>query len=217
MYLGGNCCWVPLILAPPLNSPYWIYGVQYLHLQSQYNTTCTIITSEWPICDDFTWLVMKDAAPSQNLVTTKSSKPHNTVTFGYTVKKRSTFFNVKVPQLFFHLKPDTNVILRLKFWRINKKPLLELQSQLKLLGHFAVSLPSHFWCARFAGWVTCNKQHWKEQETGQKQKNEVEVSQLFLSEIVAPPYLLRKIKTESTKGHWVILIFSGQKSCTRII
>ena len=117
LHLGGNRCWVPLILAPPLNSPYWIYGVQYVHLQSQYNITWAIITSEWPICDYFTWLVMKDAAPSQNLVTTKSSKPHNTVTFGYTVKKRSTFFNVKVPQLFFHLKPDTNVILRLKFWR----------------------------------------------------------------------------------------------------
>ena len=46
--------------------------------------------------DDITWLVMKDAAPLQNLVATKSSKPHSTVTFGYIVKKRSTFFNVTV-------------------------------------------------------------------------------------------------------------------------
>ena len=46
--------------------------------------------------DDITWLVMKDAAPLQNLVATKSSKPHSTVTFGYIMKKRSTFLNVTV-------------------------------------------------------------------------------------------------------------------------
>ena len=46
--------------------------------------------------DDITWLVMKDAAPLQNLVTTKSSKPHSTVTFGLYSVDRSTFFNVTV-------------------------------------------------------------------------------------------------------------------------
>ena len=59
-----------------------------------------------------------------------------------------------------------------------------LQSQSKLLGHFAVFLPSQCWCARFGEftvitnigrtrrWARREKQHW------------VEVSQLFLSETV---------------------------------
>ena len=46
--------------------------------------------------NDITWLVMKDSALLQNLVATKSSKPHSTVTLGHIVKKRSTFFNVTV-------------------------------------------------------------------------------------------------------------------------
>ena len=76
--------------------------------------------------DDITWLVMKDAAPSQNVVMTKSSKPHSTVKFGYIVNKRSTFLMLQFPQLFFHLKPETNVILSPIFRRMNKHPLLEL-------------------------------------------------------------------------------------------
>ena len=105
---------------------------------------------------------------------------------------------LQFPQLFFHLKPETNVILWLKFWRINKQPLLELQSQLKLLGHFAVSLPSHCWCARFGELPAINniertRRRARSKKTGWKCPN------YFLSEIVAPPYLLRKIKTESTR------------------
>ena len=65
--------------------------------------------------DDITWLVMKDAAPVQNLVTTKSSKPHSTVTFGLYSVDRLLFLVLQFPQLFFHLKPETNVILQLKF------------------------------------------------------------------------------------------------------
>ena len=60
----------------------------------EYNITCPIPENE-PF-DDITWLVMKDAAPSQNLVATKSSKPHSTVKFVYIVNKRYTFFNVTV-------------------------------------------------------------------------------------------------------------------------
>ena len=39
---------------------------------------------------------------------------------------------------------------------MNKRPLLELQSQLKLLGHFAVSLPTHCWCAGFGELTAIN-------------------------------------------------------------
>ena len=119
------------------------------------NITCPIPEND-PF-DDITWLVMKDAAPSQNIVMTKSSKPHSTVKFGYTVNKRSTFLMLQFPQLFFHLKPETNVILSPIFRRMNKHPLLELQSQLKLLGHFAVFLRSQCWCARFGEFTAINK------------------------------------------------------------
>ena len=60
------------------------------------------------------------------------------------------------------------------------------QSQSKLLGHFAVFLPSQCWCARFG--FNCDKQHWEDEEMGQKLKKKqgwVEVSQLLLSETVA--------------------------------
>ena len=106
-------------------------------------------------CDQASFFFFKspnhrlDAAPSQNVVMTKSSKPHSTVKFGYIVNKCSTFLMLQFPQLFFHLKPETNVILSSIFRRMNKHPLLELQSRLKLLGHFAVFLRSQSWCARF--------------------------------------------------------------------
>ena len=43
-----------------------------------------------------------------------------------------------------------------------------VQSQSKLLGHFAVFLPSQCWCARFG--FNCDKQHWEDEEMGQKLK-----------------------------------------------
>ena len=67
---------------------------------------------------------------------------------------------LQFPQLFFHLKAETNVILSPKFWRMNKHPLLELQSQLKLLGHFAVFLPS---CC---DGPEAKRQHWVEAREG---------------------------------------------------
>ena len=62
---------------------------------NEYNITCPIPEND-PFDDITRWLVMKDTAPSQNLVVTKSSKPHSTVKFGYIVNKRSPFFNVTV-------------------------------------------------------------------------------------------------------------------------
>ena len=82
---------------------YMLYG---MFIFNECNVTCPIPEND-PF-DDVTWLVMKDAAPSQNVVMTKSSKPHSTVKFGYIVNKRSTFLMLQFPQLFFHLKPETN-------------------------------------------------------------------------------------------------------------
>ena len=82
----------PLLGAPDKRlTEYMVYSI---FIFSEYNITCPIPENE-PF-DDITWLVMKDAAPSQNIVVTKSSKPHSTVKFGYIVNKRSTFFNVTV-------------------------------------------------------------------------------------------------------------------------
>ena len=68
--------------------------VYSMFIFNEYNITCPIPEND-PF-DDFTWLVMKDAAPSQNLVITKSSKPHSTFKFDIIVNKHSTFFNVTV-------------------------------------------------------------------------------------------------------------------------
>ena len=130
---------------------YMVYG---MFIFNECNVTCPVPEND-PF-DDVTWLVMKDSAPSQNVVMTKSSKPHSTVKFGYIVNKRSTFLMLQFPQLFFHLKPETNVILSPIFRRMNKHPLLELQSQLKLLRHFAVFLHSQCWRARFGEFTAIN-------------------------------------------------------------
>ena len=62
---------------------------------NEYNISCPVPEINDPF-DEITWLAMNDAAPLQNLVATKSSKPHSTLKFDYTVNKCSTFFNVTV-------------------------------------------------------------------------------------------------------------------------
>ena len=79
---------------------------------------------------------------------------------------------LQFPQLFFHLKPETNVILSPIFWRMNEHPLLEPQSQLKSLGRFAVFAS----CPLIIGvqdLVNYDKQHWEDEETGQKQEDSI--------------------------------------------
>ena len=61
-----------------------------------------------------------------------------------------------------------------------------VQSQSKLLGHFAVFLPSQCWCARFGDLTAINNigrtRRWARSK---KKQGWVEVSQLLLSETVA--------------------------------
>ena len=105
-------------------------------------------TSEWPIW----WHHMVGHEGCSSFAELSRNKIFKATQYSHIwLYSEETFFflMLQFPQLFFHLKPETNVIFWLKFWRINKQPLLELQSQLKLLGHFSVSLPSHCWCARF--------------------------------------------------------------------
>ena len=105
---------------------------------------------------------------------------------------------LQFPQLFFHLKPETNVILQLKFWRISN-PFWNYSLSWNCWDTLLFPCPLIVGVQDLHWWVPCDKQHWKNEEMGQKQKHRVEVSQLFLSEIVAPHYLLRRIKTEFTR------------------
>ena len=100
------------------------------------NITCPVPENE-PF-DDITWLVMKDAAPSQNLVVTKSSKPHSTVKFGYIVNKCCTFFNVTV----------SPIVLSLFF-------LLFILVSLLSLTFFSLILFLLFFLPFFASWNYC--------------------------------------------------------------
>ena len=59
-----------------------------------------------------------------------------------------------------------------------------LQSQSKLLAHFAVFLPSQCWCARFGELTAINNIGRTRRQTRSKKQHWVEVSQLFLSETV---------------------------------
>ena len=70
-----------------------------------------------------------------------------------------------------------------KDWIISPRKIGNDQS--KLLGQFAIFLPSQCWCARF-GRAKWYNQHWEDQEMGTDVKKQrwVEVSQQFLSETV---------------------------------
>ena len=70
-------------------------------------------------------------------------------------------------------------------WPITAKIIIcEPQSQSKLFRHFAFSLPSQCWCARF-GQLTVIKKHWEDQENGpEAKKTALGVCELFLSETV---------------------------------
>ena len=66
------------------------------------------------------------------------------------------FFNVTVSPIVLSFETWDKLILSPIFRRMNKHPLLELQSQLKLLRHFAVFLHSQCWCARFGEFTAIN-------------------------------------------------------------
>ena len=72
-------------------------------------------------------------------------------------------------------------------WPITAKIIFicEPQSQSKLFRHFAFSLPSQCWCARF-GQLTVIKKHREDQENGPEKvkKTAVGVCKLFLSKTV---------------------------------
>ena len=63
-----------------------------------------------------------------------------------------------------------------------RKKGINVQSQLKLLGHVAVFLPSQCWCARFGELTAINNiGRIGKPARSKKNKHKVEVSQLFLS------------------------------------
>ena len=135
---------------------------------------------------------MKDAAPLQNLVATKSSKPHSTLKFDYIVNKCSTLFNVTVSPIVLPFETWDKCNLEAQILKNEKALPFGTTVSVEIVGTLCCFLALPLLVCKI-WWVYCNKQHWDDDETGQKQKCRVEVSQLFLSEIVAPPSQLRKL------------------------
>ena len=152
-----------------------VYSI--VHLQCQYNITWAIITSEWPIwwhhmvghegCSSFAEL-------SHNKILKATQYSH----IGLYSVDRSTFFNVTVYPIVLSFETWDKCNLAAQILKNKQATPFGTTVSVKIVGTLCCLLALPLLVCKI-WWVTCDKQHWKDEETGQKQKNRVKVSQLF--------------------------------------